>query len=132
MSRITGALPAIAGVIILLIGFHFLAVESGEVATVWTKTPAGEEQATRLWVVEHDDRKWLAAGGPDAEWLQRIQGDPQVRVDFRGQTGNYAAHAAPEARAQILTLMDQKYGWANTWVRTLVGKEAVPVRLEPQ
>ncbi len=132
MSRIASALPGIAGVVILLIGFHFLAVESGEVATLWTKAPGGEEQATRLWVVEHDDRKWLAAGGPDAEWLGRIQADPQVRVEFRGQTGHYAAHAAPEAREQILTLMDQKYGWANTWVRTLLGKEAVPVRLEPQ
>ena len=129
MKKLLGSL---GGLIILLVAFHFFAVESGEVATVWTEAASGSEEATRLWVVNHDGRLWLAAGNDEATWLKRIQAKPEVRVEYRGDTSDFTAVPTPEARQQILDLMSRKYGWADTWVRTIVGLESIPVRLEPR
>ncbi len=126
--RLLGLALLLAGV---GIGFHFATIESGEVAALSTQDADGATQTTRLWVVEHEGRLWLNAGNDQAAWLARIRAQPEVDVTFRGQAGRYRAVPVPEARPAILSLMDRKYGWADRWVRGLVGVESVPVRLDP-
>ena len=82
-----------------LVGVHFALIESGEVATVWTRNHAAVEEATRLWIVEYEGDLWLNAGSPEAAWLANIRAAPEVRVEYRGTERHYHAHGPPRRRA---------------------------------
>lgn len=111
---------------------HLAIVEgAGEVVVLTTFDDDGAAHETHLWVVEHEGHRYVNAGSADAAWLARIGRHPEVEVREGGRSERMHAVAAPEERAAILALMRTRYGWADRYVRTMVGREAVPVRLAP-
>ncbi len=122
--------------LLLLLGAAYLGhcalVESGEVAVLETSAGNGAVETTRLWFARHQGRRWLLAGSGDAAWLARVRSDPAVRVQIEGEWASYTAVPVVAERESLLGLMAGKYGLADRWVRFLVGREAVPVRLDPR
>jgi hypothetical protein len=106
----------------------------GEKVRVYTRRPDGPPRESILWLVEREGHAWLRAGRPDADWLERIHGEPRVEVARNGRRRAYRAVPveAPDVRAAVNEAMARKYGLADRLVRWLVGVDhAVPVRLDP-
>jgi hypothetical protein len=128
--RILGAL--LAGVLFVF-GSQMLASESGEVVVLRTRDAAGEAHETRLWVVEHEGRPWLRAGNADTGWLVRLRAQPEAEVVRSGETLRVQAVPVVEARDRINELMNEKYGFADSWVCWFFPRETkIPVRLDPR
>ena len=71
-----------------------------------------------------------AFGRPGSAWFQRINSNAAVEVERNGE--QFAANAAPEVtyRDLINGLMRQKYGAADWFIDTLLGRgDAKPIRL---
>jgi hypothetical protein len=131
LLRILGVLVAAA---ILFVGAIFGASEfGGEVVHLHTRDAQGEH-VTHLWVVDDAGFAWLRAGMPDSGWLARIQNDPNVTVDRRGETLRFRAVPVhdPAVRDRIHALMREKYPWADRLISSLRDANgSVPVKLEP-
>ncbi|HTO54814.1 MAG TPA: hypothetical protein VMR50_15620 [Myxococcota bacterium] len=128
----------IAG-LILLAGILFVCVIfgasefGGELVTLHTHDGAAD-RTTHLWVVDDVGFQWLRAGVPSSGWLKRIEADPDVTVERKGQSAHY--HAVPihdpVTRDRIHALMREKYAWADKLVSAIRDPNgSVPVRLEP-
>ena len=125
-------LGAILGIALVVIGTEYLASESGEVVVLRTNDAAGASYETRLWVVDHDGALWLRAGNPKGGWFSRISERPKVALVRGGQMLLLDAVAAPEARDTINDLMQQKYGFADSYINFFFPRaNKIPVRLTP-
>lgn len=124
-------LGLLLGLILLVVLLEVIAAESGEVVVLTTRDAAGESHDTRLWVVEHEGHAWLRAGASVQGWYQRLLEEPEVEVERSGSRGTYAAVPVPAKRDAIDDLMREKYGWADTYIGMLFGRDdAVPIRLD--
>jgi hypothetical protein len=131
MRIVIRLLIALVILVALVMGLQQIAAESGEVVILTTKDEAGESQRTRLWVVDHDGRQWLRAGVAASGWFVRLQADSLIRVERDGVTRAYLAVPTPALEAQINDLMQQKYGWADSYIGFLFGRDgAVPIGLQ--
>jgi len=130
--RLALALVALA---VLFVGSIFAASEfGGEVVHLRTRDAQGGEHTTHLWVVDDAGFAWLRAGMPGSSWLARIDADPNVVVERRGETLRFHAVPVhePAVRDRIHALMREKYTWADRVVGALRDpRGSVPVRLEP-
>jgi len=125
-------LGAILGIAIVVIGTQYLASESGEVVVLRTQDAAGGVHETRLWVVDHDGSAWLRAGNPSRGWFPRLTARPEVEVVRGGEVLAFQAVPTPEARDTINDLMQQKYGFADSYVSFFFPRaKKIPVRLLP-
>lgn len=116
----------------LVMGLQQIAAESGEVVVLTTSGEAGEPQRTRLWVVDHDGQQWLRAGLAQSGWFVRLQADSLIKLERDGVTRAYVAIPDPALEAEINELMSEKYGWADSYIGFLFGRDgAVPIRLQP-
>jgi hypothetical protein len=128
--RILGALLALLA---LFVASEFAASESGEVVVLRTLDEAGETHETRLWVVDHEGRPWLRAGNPGTGWFVRLQARPEVEVVRGRETLRVRAVPVPEARDRINELVNQKYGFADSYICFFLPREKkIPVRLDPR
>jgi len=131
VARVVGVLLALA---VLFVASIFAASEMGsEVVTVTTWEADGSPVETRLWVVDDDGHAWLRAGVPTSGWLQRIEGNPKIRVDRGGAALDLRAVPIrdPERRDRVHAQMREKYGWIDTWISLIRdGSQSVAVRLE--
>ncbi len=133
MDRVLKILAVVACVVILYPAAHFILIESaGEVVTLTTYDADATPHQTHLWVVEHQGHSWVNAGTPDAEWLARIARNPQVEVTRDGAPEPFRAVPDATQKDAILRLMRDSYGFADVYVRAVVGGDPVPVRLEPR
>jgi hypothetical protein len=115
----------------LVMGLQQIAAESGEVVILTTRDDAGESHQTRLWVVDHDGQQWLRAGVAQSGWLLRLQADSLVKVERDGASRDYVAVPDPSREAEINDLMSEKYGWADSYIGFLFGRDgAVPIGLQ--
>ena len=85
-------LVLLAGVIVFY-GTVMLASESGEVVTLRTSDAEGNQQATRLWVVDYSGAEWVRTGHPGKGWFKRVESNP--RVDFERDGSSGARTAVP-------------------------------------
>jgi hypothetical protein len=125
-------LGAILGIVLLIIGTQYLASESGEVVVLRSNDAAGGTFETRLWVVENDGALWVRAGNPKSGWLARITALPKVAVVREGKMLLLDALPVPEARDTVNDLMQQKYGFADSYISFFFPRaNKIPVRLTP-
>ena len=123
---------AILGIALVVMGTQYLASESGEVVVLRTTDAAGGVHETRLWVVDHDGSAWLRAGNPSSGWFPRLSAQPAVEVVRGGETLKLQALPTPEARDTINDLMQQKYGFADSYISFYFPRsKKIPVRLLP-
>jgi F420H(2)-dependent quinone reductase len=117
-----------AGLMVL----QMVASESGEVVVLSTRGTGTAPEETRLWVVDYDGRQYLRAGQPGSGWFLRLNANPRVGVERAGRRAAYDAVPEPDRQTIINELMQQKYGWADTFIGKLFGRsDAIPVRLDP-
>jgi len=125
-------LAGILALALLLLGSQYVASESGEVVVLRTRDAAGGVHETRLWVVDHDGSAWLRAGNPSGGWFPRLSAQPEVEVVRGGTTLVFQAAPTPEARDAINDLMQEKYGWADSYISFYFPRaKKIPVRLLP-
>jgi hypothetical protein len=123
----------LAGVLFVCLIFG-ISEFGGELVTLHTYEGTTEHK-THLWVVDDVGFQWLRAGVPSSGWLQRINANPEVVVDRKGQSEHYKAVPIhdPVTRDRIHALMRDKYAWADKFVSMLRDANgSVPVRLEPE
>ena len=133
--KIVAALAgAVLVVLLALGGLSYVASESGEVVVLTTAGgDGGELQQRRIWVVDLEGRQWLRSGSPDSEWLARLRLNPVVTVERAGTAAQYTAAATPAMQEAVNEAMAAKYGWADTVIGMMFGREdAVPVELIPR
>jgi len=112
---------------------QMIAAESGEVVVLTTTDDAGAAHETRLWLVDHDGSMWLRAGSGVAGWYQRLVAEPRVTLERNDATAAYTARPEAEQLIEINRLMNEKYGWADSYVGFWFSRDdAVPVRLVPE
>ena len=125
-------IAVLVGLAVVWLGTQYVASESGEVVVLRTVDAAGATQETRLWVVDGAGSQWLRAGNSAVGWYQRLSAHPEVEVVRGAAAQKYRAVAEPEARDAINALMNEKYGWADSYIRFWFGPEKkIPVRLVP-
>ena len=123
---------ALAALVALSAG-TMVASESGEVVVLRTTDAAGEPHETRLWIVEDGGRTWLRAGNDGAGWFVALRERPDVTVVRDGNPRDVRAVPDVPAREQLNALMNEKYGWADSYIGFFFGRDdAIPVRLEPR
>ena len=128
--RIVGTLLALA---LLFLASQYAASESGEVVVLRTLDEVRRSHETRLWVVDRDGRPWIRAGNAGSGWFVRLQANPEVEVVREGETLRVRAVPLPEARDRINDLMNEKYGFADSYICFFLPREKkIPVRLDPR
>lgn len=119
-------------VLIFLAGSLQLASEAGEVVVLTTTDDSGAPVETRLWVVELEGYQYLRSSGPASGWYKRLLANPDVEVVRNGQEAAYRTIPAPGQADVINGLMARKYGFLETYIGTLLGREkSIPIRLDP-
>ncbi len=129
MLRVLGLLVAL---VVVVMGLQMIASETGEVVVVTTQDETGVRSETRLWIVEHEGSRWLRSGGGAASlWYQQLLANPQLEL-LRGTTRYYhRATPVPDMQATVNDLMGEKYGWADSYIGFLFGREdAIAIRLD--
>ena len=129
MLRVLGLFVAL---VVVVMGLQMIASETGEVVVVTTQDKTGVRSETRLWIVEHEGSRWLRSGGGAASlWYQQLLANPQLEL-LRGTTRYYhRATPVPDMQATVNGLMGEKYGWADSYIGFLFGREdAIAIRLD--
>ena len=123
-------------VIALLIGgvlASVMLIDEGEVVTLYTAGPDGDQYGTQLWVIEEGGELFLRAHYGGARWLGRILQRPEVELR-RGDV--YCSLRAgpvddPEVRRAVNRAMAAKYGLADRLASVVWDPErSVPVHLD--
>jgi hypothetical protein len=131
-ERILRWLGVLAALGVALATIEYVASESGEVVVLHTRDAQGVSHETRLWVVDHDGAQWLRAGNASVGWYARLAANPEVEIERRHDTLAYRAQPEPELRDTINERMQEKYGWADSYVCFFFPREhKIPVRLVP-
>ncbi|MCZ6617301.1 MAG: hypothetical protein O7E57_04135 [Gammaproteobacteria bacterium] len=133
MKKIILSVLGLFGVLVVLVmGVQIIASEAGEVVVVTTRDGSGALSETRLWIVEHDGSRWLRSGGGAASgWYQQLLVNPELEL-VRGTT-RYYHRATPvrEMQTTVNDLMSEKYGWADSYIGILFGREdSIAIRLD--
>ncbi len=125
-----GILLAIPLLVFLVQG---IAAESGEVVVLRTTHEAGSIRETRLWIVDDQGASWLRAGTAQAGWYRELAAAPDVEVVRGDLTLEVRGITELQARERVNELMRAKYGWADSYISWLVGRdESVSIRLQPR
>ena len=122
-------------VVLVFVGLmlmQMVASESGEVVVLSTRGEGDAAEETRLWVVDHEGRQYLRAGQPQSGWFMRLRANPRVGLEREGARNAWDAVPEPDKQAVINDLMQAKYGWADSFIGMMFGRDdATPVRLDP-
>jgi hypothetical protein len=125
-------LGVLLALVVLVFVSQMVASETGEVVVLTSQGPDGPQE-TRLWVVDLDGVQYLRAS-PDSGWYQRLVAEPDAMLERQGEARAYRTEARLELAAEVNDLMQDKYGWRDTYIDLLIGgrDDAVPVALMPQ
>jgi len=132
---VKSALVAIATAALAVGAVTWWALESGGVAVIETRDPAGGVRSTHVWYVEPDGELWLEAGTPENSWFQDAHADPTIVFRANGRTEGYLAEPVddPRGHPRIRLLMREKYGIRDVWVGLLFDtSRSIAVRLLPE
>ncbi len=124
----------VGGLVLLVGGALWFALESGEVGVLRTTRPNGTTRDTRVWFAQHGERIWLEAATPDRSWYLDIQRAPTVILELPAGSRSYRAQPQPGPldHARVRTLLREKYGLRDWWVGLFQDtSHSVAVRLAP-
>jgi hypothetical protein len=129
-------LRTVIGLVLFVAAFAALeryAAESGEVVVLYAAEPDGTVVETRLWVVDHGGRAYLRTGADGSGWYRRLTANARIEIERDGRRLPHRAVSEPQASIVINELMQQKYGWRDTFIGAMVGGRvgSIPIRLEP-
>ncbi len=133
LSRIRAVMIAIAILAALLVVASRL-IDEGEIVKVTTIDSKGRDHVTELWIVDLDEGPFLRSSSPDAAWLARIRGHPEITLRRGDRDAVFRALPAEGAstRDQVNLAMSEKYGFADRlWAGISDYRRAVPIRLVP-
>lgn len=117
---------------ILVIGA--LLLDEGQVVTLLTEGD-GHEYETHLWIADLDGQLYIRANRPDADWLGRIDVDPDVGLRWGDGIAEevflFSARRVkdPSIRDRVTRRLAQKHGFAD-WIRTFLAEDKNAVVLE--
>jgi hypothetical protein len=109
-------------------------VDEGEIVEIKTVDAHGREHVTEAWIVDLPAGPYLRASSPEARWLERLRGEPEVVVTRRGQQVAYRAipESDHEIRELVNAAMREKYGVNDRfWAQLSDTERMVPIRLLP-
>jgi hypothetical protein len=132
MKVVLYLIGTLIAIIVLVFASQMVASESAEVVVLTSQGPDGPEE-TRLWVVDHQGVQYLRAS-PDSGWYQRLVAEPDALLARGSETRGYRTEARLDLAGEVNGLMQEKYGWRDTYIDLLIGgrDDAVPVALIPQ
>ncbi len=107
-------------VVVSIVVLQVAASERVEVIELHTMDATGEEQTTRLWIVDHEGRPYLR-GDDDSGWVKRLRASAQVSLTRDGERHAYRWQVRPEKIETINQLMRDKYTWGDQVITTLIG-----------
>ena len=119
-----GAMVVIGGVVtvfVLVMGLQMIASETGEVVVLHSQNSAGEIEETRLWVVDYEGGQYLRVGADGSGWFSRLSANPAISLERAGTLAEYRAAPHPELSAPVNALMQEKYGWRDSYISMLFG-----------
>lgn len=140
MKKLGIAVAVVLGLVLLILGGSVALIESGEVVVIHTRDADGGSHATRVWVLDHAGRQWVAPGNRTNAWFQRLLANPQLDMVREGGRACYVAAIveSPES-IPVLERVLEKYA-SVIRVTTLLnfvlepeGDDTAPVavRLDP-
>ena len=140
MRRVGIVIGALASLFVLVVAISIALIESSEVVVIHTRDATGGFHRTRVWVVDHGGRQWVAPGNRSNAWYQRLVADSRVELARSGvRLCHVASVVEAPASIPVLELFLQKYasvirvtGMLNRLVEPM-GDESPPVavRLDP-
>ena len=109
------------------------ASERVEVVQLHTTDEAGEQQVTRLWVVDDKSYQYLRVGADGSGWFSRIEANGEFKVTRADVTVTYTAVLRKDKSELVNTLMLDKYTWGDEFISWMVGgrQGAIPIELHP-
>lgn len=110
-----------------------LLIPEGEVVTLQTQGPDGDQYQTQLWVIEDQGELYLRAHYAGAKWLARIRQHPRVELRRGDASDSFLAKPVddPEVRRAVNRAMAAKYGLADRLASSLWDpKRSIPVQLD--
>lgn len=122
---------------VALVGFATLtgvALESGGVAVLETRTPGGAPRTTRVWVAEEDGSLLVEAASAERPWYRDVLLDPVVSLAREGRVEAFRAVPEPgdAGHRRVREGLRARYGWRDAWVGLIQDtSQSIAVRLEP-
>lgn len=108
-------------------------IDEGEVVTLYTSGPDGDQYETQLWVIEEGGELYVRAHYRGAKWLERLLERPEVELRRGESYCSFRAGAVddPEVRRAVNRAMAAKYGLADRLASIVWDPErSVPVHLD--
>ena len=133
MKVVVRGLGFLVTTVLIWYAIQTIAAESGEVVVLTTLDANANDLETRLWVVDHEASQWLRSGSKIQSWYRNLLERPEVEVQ-RGAEGQlYTAVPSAESQEVINRLMQEKYGWADSYVGLFFSRaNSVAIRLDPR
>lgn len=130
MKYIVWTIGTLFIILLAYLGLQTAASERVEVVELHTTNESGEEQVTRLWVVDHGGFAYLRAGHAASGWYLDLKTNPTIKLTRGETTANFTASIDADAQTAINDLMQKKYTWGETFIGTLFSRDnSIPVRL---
>lgn len=131
MKYLLWTLGALVGLAALFLLMQTLASERVEVVELHTLDESGEEQTTRLWVVDDEGYAYLRTGADGSGWFSRINNSDYIEVTRDGNRMSYMAVLREDKSAKINELMQSKYTWGDTFFALMTGSRegSIPIEL---
>ncbi len=120
------------GLPIFLFLTQFIASERIEVVELHTFNETSDELTTRLWVVDDNGFQYLRVGSDGSDWFNRLQTAKTVDITRNGRRYTYSWSTRPDKSKKVNLLMQDKYGWGDSFIGTLTGGRlgSIPIELK--
>jgi hypothetical protein len=130
MKTILWAICALMLISLAYLGLQTAAAERVEVVALYTINSAGEENVTRLWIVDYDGYSYIRAGDPRSNWFQDLQENSYIKLTRGETTASFTASADVNVKMKVNALMQEKYTWGETFIGAVFSREnSIPIRL---
>lgn len=125
------AVPVV--LVLALLVVQTLASERVEVVQLYTVDEFGEEQITRLWVMDDEGFQYLRVGADGSGWFSRILANESIEVERDGNRATYTVIQRPDKSERINQMMQEKYTWGDSFFAIMLGSRegSIPLELHP-
>lgn len=133
MKYLLWAIAVPLGLALAFLVVQTLASERVEVVELYTTDEAGEQQTTRLWIMDDEGYQYLRVGADGSGWFTRMLDNGQFSVQRNGETASYTVVQRPDKSERINAMMQAKYTWGDTFFATVLGSRdgSIPLELHP-
>ena len=109
----------------------------GEVATLVRPEADGSNKNIRVWIVDADNKSWIAHGDSESYWIRGLIDDSGIFITREGEEKKYLAFTDRDSHDFYHNLRREKYGLSDKMLDILAfgatskeNCEGIPVRLE--